>query len=115
MKRLFNLSYIKRLQVLFINLDSKSTLFEVINNFRLYDKACIVSVLSKIFRETTEVKRLFNLSSLLISSYSHQSLRHYSIACRYAAPCSVISLLQSSAALAQIDTGKPGRAPSIYT
>jgi hypothetical protein len=26
-------------------LDSKSTLFEVINNFRLYDRVCIVSAL----------------------------------------------------------------------
>ena len=26
-------------------LDSKSTLFEVIDNFRLYDKVCIVSAL----------------------------------------------------------------------
>jgi hypothetical protein len=32
-------------------LDSKSTLFEVINNFRLYDRVCIVSALKRSYSE----------------------------------------------------------------
>ena len=34
-------------------LDSKSTLFEVINNFRLYDRVCIVSALRSITCHTS--------------------------------------------------------------
>ena len=35
-----------------VYLDSKSTLFKVINNFRLYDRVCIVSDLKSKFNNT---------------------------------------------------------------
>ena len=44
-------AYLLKKEVEKITLDSKSTLFEVINNFRLYNRVCIMSVLSQRFPE----------------------------------------------------------------
>jgi hypothetical protein len=53
-------------------LDSKSTLFEVINNFRLYDRVCIVSALTNevasrkhlVFPSFAEAKRRLTIQKV---------------------------------------------------
>jgi len=46
-------------------LDSKSTLFEVINNFRLYDRVCIVSAL----RASCFISTSWKLSETLLGAF----------------------------------------------